>query len=301
MLVSKDLHKRYGDVRALDGFSLAVAPGEIVGLIGHNGAGKTTFVEIVAGLVRPDRGRVSVCGVDVCRRPAAARALLGIAPQELALHPGATVREHLLLLGRLAGLRPAAVRRELAQVAEEMMLTEFLDRRVKVLSGGQRRRVQTATALVHRPPLLILDEPTVGADPATRDALLAAVADRAAQGAAVCYTTHYLPELDRLQANIAIVAHGRVLAKETSPKLLAGLPSELRVRFNEPVLPPPGEATRWKVVADEWRMSTMNPGRDLARLVGRIGAGQLASVVVRPPTLDDLYHRLAAAEVTDAR
>ncbi len=297
MLVSDGLEKRYRDVRALDGFDLTVAPGEVVGLIGHNGAGKTTFVEVAAGLVRPDGGRVTVCGLDVSRHPRQVRSMLGIAPQELALYPRITVREHLVLFGRLAGLGPARLRREVDAVVQAMMLSDFLDQRVSMLSGGQRRRVQTAVALVHRPPVLLLDEPTVGADPVTREALLAAVLDRAADGAAVCYTTHYLPELERLHASIAIVARGKVVARDTGQRLLAGLPSELRIRFNNRV-PPELVRAEWEVAELELRITTFDPGRDLAALVGEIGPGELASVVVRPPTLDDLYHRLAV-EVSD--
>ena len=293
MLVSEHLEKSYGDVRALAGFDLVVEPGEVVGLIGHNGAGKTTFLEVVCGLTAADGGRVTVCGVDVARQPRRARALLGVAPQELALYPRITVREHLVLFGRLAGLRPAALRREVATVAEEMVLTDLLDRRIAELSGGQRRRVQTAVALVPRPAVLLLDEPTVGADPATRDALLVAVRRRADDGAAVCYTTHYLPELERLRAGIAIVARGRVIVRDTGQRLLAGLPSELRVRLNRPDLTAEALRAGWQLADDELRRSTCDPGPDLAALVASVGPGDLASVVVRPPTLDDLYQRLA--------
>jgi ABC-2 type transport system ATP-binding protein len=297
VLVGEQLEKRYGEVRALDGFDLTVEPGEVVGLIGHNGAGKTTFLEVVSGLLRPDAGRVTVCGIDVRQQPRRVRALIGVAPQELALYPRITVREHLVLFGRLAGLGPGRLRREVDTVSQEMLLTELLDRRVAELSGGQRRRVQTAAALVHRPPVLLLDEPTVGADPATRDALLAAVRARATEGAAVCYTTHYLPELERLRANIAIAVKGRIVARDTGQRLLAGLPSELRVRFT---LPEPPSTAGWESVDDELRRTTFHPGRDLAALIGAIGADELASVVVRPPTLEDLYHRLAV-EVSDVR
>jgi ABC-2 type transport system ATP-binding protein len=300
VLVSEHLKKRYGEVRALDGFDLTVEPGEVVGLIGHNGAGKTTFLEVVSGLLRPDAGRVTVCGIDVRQHPRRVRALLGVAPQELALYPRITVREHLVLFGRLAGLNPARLRREVDIVSQEMLLTELLDRRVAELSGGQRRRVQTAAALVHRPPVLLLDEPTVGADPATRDALLAAVRARANEGAAVCYTTHYLPELERLGAGIAIAVNGRIVARDTGQRLLAGLPSELRVRLTHSAPSELANSSGWEAVDDELRMTTFHPGRDLAALFGAIGSDELASVVVRPPTFDDLYHRLAV-EVSDVR
>ena len=176
-LVAEGLVKRYGRSVALDGFALTVSPGEIVGLVGHNGAGKTTFVEIVSGLTRPDAGQVSVAGVDVLAHPRQARARLGMCPQETSLYPRLTVAEHLRLFGALAGLRRGALRRAVTAIAEQLCLTEVLDRQAGLLSGGQRKRTQAATALVAERPVLLLDEPTAGADPQTRRALLTVVAE----------------------------------------------------------------------------------------------------------------------------
>jgi ABC-2 type transport system ATP-binding protein len=189
MLKARGLVKRYGDRAALDGFDLDVRAGEIVGLIGHNGAGKTTFMEVVTGLVRPDRGQVRVGGVDARRQPRAARRQLGIAPQELALYLTATVADNLRLFGALAGLRRGALRRAVAQVAEELALTDVLGQRAGLLSGGQRRRTQAGTALVTGAPLLLLDEPTANLDGATEDEVLAALA-RLVRGRTVVLVAH---------------------------------------------------------------------------------------------------------------
>jgi ABC-2 type transport system ATP-binding protein len=210
-LVAEGLVKTYRGTRALDGFTLTVAPGEIVGLTGRNGAGKTTFVEVVAGLVRPEAGRVLVCGIDVLAKPRAARALMGISPQELALYPAATVAEHLRLFGALAGLKRAALRQASDDIAEQMQLTSVLGKPTGLLSGGQRKRTQAATALIAERPLLLLDEPTVGADPDSRSSLLAVVRARADAGAAVVYTTHYLPELAELGARTVVAENGRIV------------------------------------------------------------------------------------------
>jgi ABC-2 type transport system ATP-binding protein len=303
MLIAEGLHKRYGGVAALDGFDLTVRGGEVAGLIGHNGAGKTTFVEITAGLTRPDAGRVSVAGADVARSPAAARARLGLAPQHLALYPGATVRQNLRLFGGLAGLRRRALRTAIDEVSAATRLGEVLDRPVAVLSGGQQRRAQTASALLHRPAVLLLDEPTVGADPDTRQALLAVVADRAAAGTAVCYTTHYLPELDDLGATIAVAAAGRVIARGDRETLLAGLPGELRLRFDGPV---PARLPGRRVGDVELRVATRTPTTRLAELMRDLDAPHAAdppvvSVDVRRPSLDDLYNTLRqpTPETTD--
>ncbi|WP_239108892.1 ABC transporter ATP-binding protein [Microbispora siamensis] len=272
--------KRYGRRSALDGFDLAVASGEIVGLIGHNGAGKTTFVEVVTGLVRPDAGQVRIAG----RSGRAVRRLLGMAPQEFALYNGVSVRDNLRLFAGLAGLRGRRRDTEISRVLDELHLAPLADRLAGVLSGGQRRRVQAATAMVGSPPLLLLDEPTAGADPETRSALLAAVKARAEAGAAVLYTTHYLPELVDLDATVALARAGRVVARGTQQELTRGLPGELRVTFADPAEP-------------ELRLPTVNPGADLAAL---LAAGRTpTSVDVRRPSLDDLYRSLEAGKARD--
>ena len=221
MLEATGLVKRFGSTVALDGFELTVRASEITGLIGHNGAGKTTFARVTAGLLTPDSGRVRVAGLDVAGNRARVRALLGLAPQELALYPTATARENLYLFAGLYGLRRREAGRRIGPLADALALGGVLDRRVRDLSGGQQRRLQAATAMLHRPRVLLLDEPTVGADPVTRDALLATVRAVAAEGAAVVYTTHYLPELDALNATLAVADHGRIVARGGRAELLA--------------------------------------------------------------------------------
>lgn len=219
VLEASGLVKAYGSQRALDGFTLDVAAGEIVGLVGRNGAGKTTFVEVVAGLVRPQAGRLRVGDADALRHPRAARALIGVSPQETALYPAATVAEHLRLFGALAGLRGPVLRRAAEDIVERMDLADVARKPVGLLSGGQRKRTQAASAMIAERPLLLLDEPTVGADPVTRARLLAVVAQRAADGAAVVYTTHYLPELAELRATVAVARAGRIIARGTLDQL----------------------------------------------------------------------------------
>jgi ABC-2 type transport system ATP-binding protein len=294
MLVAEGLVKRYGTCRALDGFDLTVRSGEITGLIGHNGAGKTTFVEAVTGLIRPDAGRVTVCGIDVRRDPCRARRLLGVAPQELALYVSATVRDNLRLFGALAGLRRTALRRAVDQVAEELQLTNVLGQHMGLLSGGQRRRTQAAAALVGGAPLLLLDEPTAGADPQTRTALLEAVRARAAGGAAIVYTTHYLPELADLGATLAVARSGRIIARGAQEDLVRGLPGELRVRLDGAAAArqvPASLAGRTRSADGELRITSTDPPADLAVLLSA-GCTPLW-VDVRRPDLDDLYRALA--------
>jgi ABC-2 type transport system ATP-binding protein len=274
VLEVSDLTKRYGAVNALDGFSLQVAAGEIVGLVGHNGAGKTTFVEIASGLIKQDSGRITIDG----KLPAQARGEVGVTPQHLGLYPSITVREHLALYGRLAGLRKAALADTIEQLALALRLTEIMDRRTGVLSGGQQRRTQAATALVHRPSLLLLDEPTAGADLETRQAMLDVVKQRAAEGAAVVYTTHYLPELTELQATIAVIRDGRVIARGSYDELVHGLPGEVHVVFED---------------EEDLRVSTTEPTATLIDLLSRTDR-PITAVELRNASLDDVYRSLAA-------
>jgi ABC-2 type transport system ATP-binding protein len=278
MLVASGLIKRYGDRNALDGFDLTVSAGEITGLVGHNGAGKTTFVEIVTGLVRADAGRITVDGIDALRDSRRVRRLIGVAPQEQALYVTATVHDNLRLFGALAGLRGARLRQAIEQVAMELRLSEVLGQRTGLLSGGQRRRTQAAVALIGEPRLLLLDEPTAGADPETRQALLTAVRNRAAAGVAVVYTTHYLPELADLGATLAVARAGRVIARGSQQSLMRGLPGELRLRFDDAADGKAGGSTRDRAgcVAAE--------GRDghVPVLSNGVTQGRATAVAVRP-------------------
>jgi ABC-2 type transport system ATP-binding protein len=297
MLRAEALEKRFARVVALDGFDLTVAPGEIVGLVGHNGAGKTTFARAVAGLVALDAGRILVTGVDVARQPRRARAALGWAPQELALYPTATVQENLLLFGGMGGLRRPEAGRRARELAEALELADVLDRRVGQLSGGQQRRVQAATAMMHRPAVLLLDEPTVGADPATRQAVLALVRSIAHDGTAVVYTTHYLPELEVLDASVAVVKAGRVIARGDRAELLAALPGRAVLEYDG--TPPTLAAhvsgsTTVEVNGPRVTIVAPEPAACVAAVLARSArdVSRLRSVQLSPPTIEDLYHEL---------
>ena len=209
MLTVSDVVKRYGEHTALDGVSLSVAAGEVLGLLGPNGAGKSTLVSLVAGLRPPDRGGVWVDDVDVVATPSLAQVHVGFAPQEVGVYEVLTVRENLTFFAELVGLRRQARTRRVGEVASRLGLDGLLDRTAFELSGGERRRLHTAIAFLHRPALLLLDEPTVGADMETRASLLAMVREAADEGAAVVYSSHYLPEVEALDASVAILMRGR--------------------------------------------------------------------------------------------
>ena len=293
----RGLRKSFGAVQALDGFDLSVASGEIVGLVGHNGAGKTTFARALTGLIGLDAGRVMVRGIEVAASPHAARRMLGVAPQELALYPTATARENLLCFAGLHGIRRRDAQQRTEELAEAMVLAEVLDRKVRHLSGGTQRRLQAATAMVHRPKVLLLDEPTVGADPLTRQALLSVVRRAADDGAAVVYTTHYLPELDELDATLAVAHHGRVVARGQRAELLSQVDGHAVLVFDGPAPQLDPNRYRCASIAMDGPVMTItatNPARVAAAIVsdGLEVTARLRSVEVQPSNLDDLYRHL---------
>ncbi len=301
LLEAHRVTKRFGDRVALDDFELTVAEGEIAGLVGHNGAGKTTFARAAAGLTRLDSGEVVVAGQLVAQFPREARRQLGLAPQVLALYPTATARENLLVFAGLYGIRRREAQRRIDELAEALELTDLLQRRARDLSGGQQRRLQAATAMLHRPKVLLLDEPTVGADPITRERLLAVVRSAADDGAAVVYTTHYLPELDVLDATVAVADHGRILARGSRAALLATVPGHAVLRFDGLVSPsdvPPDPRVEIQRDPDRLTITALDPVAIVASVLAAqpVLARRLRAIELREPTLDDVYRRLMARD-----
>jgi ABC-2 type transport system ATP-binding protein len=292
MLLVRGVRKSYGSVQALRGVDLTVEPGEIVGLVGPNGAGKTSLVSIIAGLRRPDEGEVTVGGLDVTRHRQEVGRLLGLAPQELAIYPTLTVRDNLVLYGELAGLRGAELRTRLGETAEALGIHDLLTRRASALSGGQKRRLHTAMALIHRPPLLLLDEPTVGADIESRQQLLDLVRSLADGGAAVCYSTHYLPEVEVLGASVAVLEAGRIAVRGSLAELLAAhAQAAVELEFHGPA--PAHLASTPGAVLDgpRVRIPAPDPARTAAAVLTALRPGDppLAGLEVVQPTLEAVY------------
>lgn len=296
MLSVEGVTKRYGERVALDGVDLEVGPGEVCGLLGPNGAGKTTLVSIVAGLRSPDRGRVVVAGHDVADAGAASRELIGLAGQETAVYPTVTVRENLVLFAELAGLAGEVRNRRIAEVAGALELDELMDRPARHLSGGEKRRLHAAMALVHRPRLALLDEPTTGVDVTTRQRLLAAVRDLADRdGTAVVYSTHYLPEIEQLDASVVLIDRGRVLARGPVRDLVDRHGGGV-VEITLAVEPPVWDDAEVDAVADGWvlRLRGDRPGALLASSIARLGRHNehVLGVEVLPPSLESVFVEL---------
>jgi ABC-2 type transport system ATP-binding protein len=218
MIELTDVRKHYGATKALDGLTLSVARGEIFGLLGPNGAGKSTAMHVLVGLLRPDSGTVRVLDGDPASAPLRRR--IGIAPQTLALYEELSARENLVFYGRLYGLGGSVLDEAVRNALEFVRLSDRQHDRVGTYSGGMQRRLNIACAIVHSPELVLLDEPTVGVDPQSRNAIFDNVLALRARGTTVLYTTHYMEEAERLCDRVGIMDNGRLLAVDTTPGLV---------------------------------------------------------------------------------
>ncbi len=219
MIEIEDLTKEYGALRAVDGVSLTARPGSVFGLLGPNGAGKSTTIGCISGLHTPTSGRVLILGHDAVSEPVEARRRLGVVPQELALYEDLTARENLHYWGGIYGLRGGVLKDRVREVLRRIGLLDRGDDPVKEYSGGMKRRLNLGCGIVHQPEVLLLDEPTVGVDPQSRERLLDMVRELAAEGACVLYTTHYMEEAESLCEDLAIIDGGHVLARGTLVEL----------------------------------------------------------------------------------
>ncbi len=231
MLKLDHITKRYGTLTALDDVSLEIAPGEFFGLLGPNGAGKSTLMSLVAGLRAPEAGRITLDGKPVTVADPSTRASLGLVPQSIALYEDLSAEQNLRIFGELYGLSGADLRARIDEALEAVQLADRRRDQVKTFSGGMQRRLNLVAALLHRPKLLLCDEPTVGVDPQSRNAIFDFLEARARDGLTVIYSTHYMEEATRLCSRIGIIDHGRIHALGTLDELLARLPFSDEISF----------------------------------------------------------------------
>lgn len=302
----EELTKRYepAGVEALGRVSFSVQEGEVFAYLGRNGAGKSTTVRILTTLLRPTAGRAVVGGFDVIHQPAEVRRVIGAALQEAALDELMTGREHLVLAGRLAGLRGAAVATRATELLEVFGLTGAGDRVSGTYSGGMRRRLDVATALVRKPRVLFLDEPTTGLDPQGRRALWGLIGELRDQGAAIFLTTQYLAEADELSDRVAVVHDGRIAALDTADRLKATLgTTRIRMRVPDESVEVVGDlvgGNTLTVDADGWILLTVSGGEaDVPELIARLhGSGvAIERLSVLPATLEDVFVNLTGTEI----
>lgn len=302
------LSKAFGAIRAVEEVSFEVQPGEIYGLLGPNGAGKTTTISMVCGLLKPDAGEVLVAGTSFWSNPARAQRIMGVVPQEVALYEELSGRENLEFWGRVAGLSGGDARRRATELLETLSLTDRARDPIRTYSGGMKRRVNLGCALLHRPKLLLLDEPTVGIDPQARANILEFVRRLCADGTGILYTTHYLEEAESLCRRIGILDHGRLLAEGTLPELqerlggdrlfvlegnLAGATPEAWPRFAE----------RFRVIQKSERqlvvaaLDRRDPGDCLKELLTL--PVKVENVTLKRPTLNDVFLQLTGRDLRE--
>ncbi|MFD4972598.1 ATP-binding cassette domain-containing protein [Streptomyces sp. NPDC058424] len=300
-IYAEGLVKTFGDVRALDGVDLDVPEGTVLGLLGPNGAGKTTTVRCLTTLLRPDSGKAVVAGLDVLKQPNEVRRSIGLSGQFAAVDEYLTGRENLEMVGRLYQMRAAAAKTRAGELLEQFNLTDAADRPAKTYSGGMRRRLDLAAALVVSPPVMFMDEPTTGLDPRNRQQLWEVIKQLVSGGTTLLLTTQYLEEADHLAHEIAVVDHGRVIARGTSDQLKArtgGERVEVVVHQREHI-PTAAEVLRGfgkgdTTVEDHTRKITTpvtGGAKLLAEIIRELDTRgiEIDDIGLRRPTLDDVF------------
>jgi ABC-2 type transport system ATP-binding protein len=306
MLAIENLTKRYGSIAALQGVSLSLERGEFFGLLGPNGAGKTTLMSLVAGIRPADSGEIRLNGAPLDHRRVEQRRQLGFVPQALALYDELSGEENLRLFGRLYGLRGALLR---DRVEEGLLAAQLQERRrdkVSTYSGGMKRRLNIVAAILHRPPLLLCDEPTAGVDPQSRNAIFEFVQRLNADGMTIVYSTHYMEEATRLCSRIGIIDHGKLLALGTLDELLLQLPfaEQIRIARNDetaPHLPAFARLGELVPVEDAFVLTPRAETRlsDLFGLAEKIGLANRHFQITRP-SLESVFLHLTGKTLRDA-
>jgi len=302
------LCKAFGEVRAVNDVCLEVRAGEIYGLLGPNGAGKTTAISMISGLLRPDAGKVVVDGADFWSAPARAQKIMGVVPQEVALYEDLSGRENLEFWGRLAGLPAVEARGRASEVLEALSLADRAQDAVKKYSGGMKRRINIGCALMHRPKLLLLDEPTVGIDPQARANILEFVRKLGSEGTGILYTTHYLEEAETLCNRVGIIDHGKLLAEGTLSELQQRLGGDQLFVLEGDLQAAnpndwPGFRERFRIIQKLDRQlvvsaqNSRHPAeclRDLLELPVRV-----ENVTLKRPSLNDVFLQLTGRELRE--
>jgi ABC-2 type transport system ATP-binding protein len=304
-----DLHRSFGETKAVQGISFEVRQGEIFSLLGPNGAGKTTAISMLSCLLHPDEGDARVMGHSILSDPMGVKSVLGVVPQEIAVYEDLTARENLTFWGKMYGLRGTALASRVDEVLDVIDLRERAGERVGKYSGGMKRRVNIAVALLHKPKVIYMDEPTVGIDPQSRRNILDSVVTLKDQGMTVLYTTHYMEEAQELSDHIAIMDHGKLIACGTHESLVKLVGQQTRIDLTLDV-----EAGRvldaWRSVAGVTRVSAEDGlvsvlADDSNRVLPRLfesatrHSARITSVDIREPNLEAVFLHLTGRALRD--
>jgi len=303
------LHKSFGETRAVQGVSFDVRQGEIFSLLGPNGAGKTTTLSMLCCLLRPDEGDARVLGHSIRTDPMQVKQVLGVVPQELALYEDLTAQENLVFWGKMYGLRGSPLHKRVDEVLEIINLTERSRERISRYSGGMKRRVNIGVALLHKPRVIYMDEPTVGIDPQSRRSILDSVVSLKNQGMTVLYTTHYMEEAQELSDHIAILDHGRLIAAGTNAELvkLVGQQTRIDLTLNTS---PEALLAAWRELSGVARVSSQDglitvlvedSNRALPGLfeTATRHSARITSVDIREPNLEAVFLHLTGRALRD--
>jgi ABC-2 type transport system ATP-binding protein len=309
VLEATDLRKSFGDIKAVNGVSLHIAPGETYGLLGPNGAGKTTTISMIAGLLSADAGEVRVGGERITPNSVRPKARMGLVPQDLAIYPDLTAEENLNFFGRLYGMGGAPLRERVAKVLGVVGLADRAKDVTSEFSGGMKRRLNIGIGLLHSPELLILDEPTVGVDPQSRNAILEAVEQLSGAGMAVLYTTHYMEEAERLCDRVGIIDQGEVKAEGSRRELvqLVGQKDRVAIQGSGPLGEVAAALSREEGVteasADDERIVLLvnDASSRLASLLSKAASAGLSvsGVDVEEPNLEAVFLHLTGRALRD--
>lgn len=308
VLSIRELRKSFGSIVAVDGVSFDVNEGELYGLLGPNGAGKTTTISMMSGLIRPDGGQVSVLGQDFWANPVSAQKQMGVVPQDIALYQELSARENLIFWGQMAGVSAADAKERAQQLLSTLALTDRAKDPVKSFSGGMMRRVNIGCALMHRPKLLVLDEPTVGIDPQARLNILEFIDGLKKDGTSILYTTHYLEEAESLCDRIGIIDHGKLLAEGTLLELQNRLGGDqifvLEGNFtDQPPAQWAGITESFQVIQESSQQVTVasrrdrHPSESLKDLLNI--PVELENVTFKKPSLNDVFIQLTGRELRE--
>ena len=309
MITVERLRKSFGSLVAVDDVSFTIEQGEIFGLLGPNGAGKTTSINMICGVLKPDGGRVVIGGKDIWLESKAVKRSLGVVPQEIAVYEDISARDNLNFWGSLYGLSGADLKTRVNESLTRVGLSDRAGNKVKEFSGGMKRRLNLCMGLLHRPSVLLLDEPTVGIDPQARLNILEVVREVAAGGTTVLYTTHYMDEAQDLCDRIAIIDHGKILTAGTLEELtrLAGEAEVLRLtgRFDDPAVRDRLSAVSGvRVLKADDRLAVLSvdsEGPGLLEVLPQILAAdlQVEDVSIQQPNLQSVFISLTGKELRD--